>query len=284
MVSDFQTIKGFDGRPIFEKAIFEAPFRYKSNLVKENRACFFYMVDGAYRTWSKNTKIELEKKDGVVKRCGPYISELLRTAETDKCEAIAIYFYEDILQELYNESPDLFQESKSEHIIQKVSGNELIDQYISSLIFYFENPVLADDPLVTLKLKEIIMLLLKTDKYPSVLELITDLFNPRSASLKQVVENHLYADISIDELAHLCSMSLSSFKREFKKTFSASPARYIKTKKLEKAANLLTVSDQRITDIAYQCGFNNPDNFSTIFTRHFGISPKKYRLNQIKSS
>ncbi|MEM9327736.1 MAG: AraC family transcriptional regulator [Bacteroidota bacterium] len=241
-------------------------------------------MEGAYRTHSDSNQIELDKKDGVVKRCGTYISELLETSVSSKCEAIAVYFYEDILKEIYNEAPDLFNKRKSENIIQKVSGNELIDKYIESLIFYFENPVLADDPLVTLKLKEIIMLLLKTDKYPSVLELITDLFNPKSASLKQVVERHLHADLSMDELAHLCGMSLSSFKREFKKVFNETPARYIKAKKLERAAKLLSVSGQSVAEIAYECGFNNPDGFSTIFTQHFGLSPKKYRMNQIKSS
>ena len=128
------------------------------------------------------------------------------------------------------------------------------------------------------------MLLLKTDKYPSVLELMTDLFNPRIASLKQVVGSHFYADISIEELAHLCNMSLSSFKREFKKIYKETPARFIKSKKLEKAAELLRVSDHSVADVAYECGFNNPDGFSTIFTQHFGLSPKKFRLNQIKSS
>lgn len=284
MVQDVKSIKSLDGRPIFEKAIFEAPFRYKSNLVKENRACFFYMVEGAYRTHSDANKIELGKKDGVVKRCGSYISELLVTAESDTCEAIAIYFYEDLLKEIYNELPNLFEKSTSENIVQKVSGNALIDKYIESLLFYFDNPILVDEPLVTLKLKEIIMLLLKTDKYSSVLELMTDLFNPQSASLKQIVENHLYADISMDELAHLCSMSLSSFKRAFKKSYNETPARYIKSKRLEKAAKLLTISEQSVTSIAYECGFNNPDGFSTIFSQHFGISPKKYRLSQIKSS
>ena len=284
MVIEMKIIKGVDGRPFFEKAIFEAPFRYKSNLVNENRACFFYMVEGAYRTHSTSNKVELGKKDGVVKRCGSYISEFLETTESNKCEAIAVYFYEDILREIYNETPALFNEGTSDNIIQKVSGNQLIDQYIESLIFYFENPVLADDPIVKLKLKEFIILLLKTDKYSSVLELMSDLFNPISASIKQVVENHLYSDISIDEVAHLCNMSLSSFKRAFKKTFKESPARYIKTKKLEKAAQLLHVSDKSVANIAYECGFNNPDSFSTIFTQQFGVSPKKYQLTQIKSS
>ena len=220
----------------------------------------------------------------MVKRCGSYISELLGTVETNKCEDIAVYFYEDILKEIYNELPELFETSNSEAVIEKIPTNGLIDKYIESLLFYFENPLLADEPLMKLKLKEIIMLLLKTDKQISIMGLISDLFNPKSTSMKQVVESHWYSDISVDELAHLSNMSLSSFKREFKKSYNETPARFIKVKKLKKAANLLRVSDHSIADITYECMFNNPDSFSTIFTRYFKVSPKVYRLNQIKSS
>lgn len=284
MVVDVKSIKGFDGRDMFQKAIFQAPYRYKTNLVEQNRACFFYIVEGKYRTYTSNDTVQLDSKDGVVKRCGSYISQYLETADTNKCEAVAIYFYEDVLKEIYNESPAIFKGNTSKSIIQKKTSNQLIDKYFESLLFYFENPLLIDEALVTLKMKEIIMLLLKTDQHTSVLELITDLFNPEQTSFKNVVNSHLYSEITLDELAHLCCMSLSTFKREFKKVFNDSPARFIKTKKLEKAANILSVSDQSITSVAFECGFGNSTRFSIVFKEHFGVSPKNYQMNQNKKT
>jgi len=281
MLLDVKRIEGFGGRAIFEKAIFKAPFRFMSDMVKENRACFFYLMDGEYRSRSDTNSVTLQTKDGVVKRCGPYIAEFLGSADSETCEAIAIYFYEDVLREIYTETPALFEKNQSRNLLRKIASNDLVNEYIQSILFYFENPVVADEQLITLKLKELIILLLKTDKYQSVLELMTDLFRPHTASFKQVIESHLYSDIGIDELAHLCNMSLSTFKREFKKVFQDSPAKYIKQKKLEKSAKLLTISDQSITTIAIECGFSSAAYFSTAFRQHFKKTPKNYRLSQI---
>ncbi|WP_250347248.1 helix-turn-helix domain-containing protein [Flavobacterium anhuiense] len=72
-------------------------------------------------------------------------------------------------------------------------------------------------------------------------------------------------------------MSVSSFKREFAKIYHDTPANYIKMKKLEKAAELLQVSDQRITEIAFDCGFNDLANFTKSFTSKYHVSPTNYR-------
>ena len=90
-----------------------------------------------------------------------------------------------------------------------------------------------------------------------------DLFNPDEYSFKEIIQNNLYEDLSVDNLAMLTNLSTSSFKRKFKEVFDDSPAHYIKTKRLEKAADLLVVSNQRITDICYECGFSDIGHFST---------------------
>ncbi|WP_278021379.1 helix-turn-helix domain-containing protein [Flavobacterium ginsengisoli] len=72
-------------------------------------------------------------------------------------------------------------------------------------------------------------------------------------------------------------MSVSSFKREFAKIYNDTPANYIKVKKLEKATQLLQVSDQRITEIAFDCGFNDLANFTKSFTSKYNISPTNFR-------
>ncbi|WP_240613043.1 helix-turn-helix domain-containing protein [Chitinophaga parva] len=71
---------------------------------------------------------------------------------------------------------------------------------------------------------------------------------------------------------------MSSFKREFTKLYNDSPANYIKAKRLEKAAELLQASDNRITDIALDCGFNDLANFTKSFRDKYNVTPSNYRL------
>jgi len=87
----------------------------------------------------------------------------------------------------------------------------------------------------------------------------------------------LFNDLSLEDYALLCNLSLSTFKRTFKKTFGESPARYIKLKRLEEAANQLKVTNKRISDICFDCGFNEVGHFSKSFTALYNTSPSNYR-------
>lgn len=283
MIIDYYEIKAF-GKSIFQRGTIQAPFRATSALIKEqNSACFFYLVEGSYHSYAQDEKVALKAKEGVVKKCGNYILQYLETSKTKECEAVLIYFYPEILQEIYkNEVPEFLRQEEVKPAFKKVVSNELIDRYIESLLFYFENPALVDDTLAVLKLKELILLLLKTDKNSSLVELISDFFNPRVNSFKQIIESNLYHDLSVEELAYLAGLSLSSFKREFKKLYNDTPAHYIRNKKLEKAAQLLKNLETRVGDVAFECGFNDLANFSVIFQKKYGISPKNFQMSQIQ--
>jgi len=101
--------------------------------------------------------------------------------------------------------------------------------------------------------------------------------------MPNAVENNLYNNLSIEQLAYICNMSLSTFKREFKKTFADTPAHYIKSRRLQTAKNLLLTTTDSISEIAYSIGFEDISTFSAIFKEKFNLSPSKFRMNQIKN-
>ena len=161
-----------------------------------------------------------------------------------------------------------------------VESDILIKKYIEGLLFYFENPRLVNDELLILKFKEIILLLLNTKDAPGIFEIMHNLFSPKSFSFKEVVEAHIFSPVTIADLARLTHHSLASFKREFKRIYEDSPASYIKSRRLEKAARLLAVSDERISSIAHACQFRDTAHFSNSFKTKYKLSPSKYRLSQ----
>ena len=67
-----------------------------------------------------------------------------------------------------------------------------------------------------------------------------------------MIEANVFNNLSLDELALLHGVSLSSFKREFKKVYNQSPGRYFKSRKLERAAKLISSTNERIGEIAYK--------------------------------
>jgi AraC-like DNA-binding protein len=112
------------------------------------------------------------------------------------------------------------------------------------------------------------------------MEVISSLFSPKEHSFKEIIDAHVFSNLSVEELAQLASLSVSSFKREFSRIYGDSPAHYLKKKKLQRAEELLLVSELRISDIAFDCGFNEVAHFSKSFKEKHGVSPTTYRLSQ----
>ena len=112
------------------------------------------------------------------------------------------------------------------------------------------------------------MLLPQTDNAENIVTLFTHLFNPRQASLFEIVQAHLYSAISVDDLASLAGRSLSTFKRDFEIQFNDSPASFLKQKKLEKAFELIQLTELSISEICYQLIFKIPH----ILLKHLNIN------------
>lgn len=249
-----------------------------------NEACFLYILEGEYNSISEEEQLRIKTNESVLMKCGNYLSQMFSRSSPKRYEAVAVHFFPDILQKIYGHSLPgyLKQHNYTFHSnMVKVEASILIKKYVESLLFYFENPKLITEDLLILKLKEIILLLLQTANAPQVIEILTNLFSKRTFSLKEIVEAHLLSPITIPELAQLTNLSLSTFKREFKRIYRDSPGNYIRRKKIERASELLLVSDETITNIAYDCGFSDVAHFSKSFKMLKGISPSEYRLSLI---
>ncbi|WP_142784126.1 helix-turn-helix domain-containing protein [Changchengzhania lutea] len=272
----------FLGKAVFNKIIIRPPFELPGKMIQE--ACFIYVLEGQHIEISEDSHLSVTKGESVLKKCGNYLSRVNVTKKDVLNNIITIHFYPETLKAIYADKlPDFLKQSNKVVVpnMTKVKANGLLEKYFDSLLFYFENQELVDDEILKLKIKELILLLVKTQNDQTVFSILSNLFTPRIYNLKEIINAHIYTAISIDQLANLTFLSRSSFIREFKKEYNQNPAHYIKNKKLERAAELLTYSSEPISAIAYDCGFNNPAHFSRSFYSKYNASPSKYRLEQI---
>ena len=244
-----------------EKLIIKTPLRLGS--VFQDEACFTYLKEGEMSLTSPTDNLSIQAEESVLLRCGNYFSNAIQKHSAKTCEVYAVHLYPDILKELYkNEFPNFIKSDAHKPYIRKIEKQGVITHFIQSLDFYFENPNLVTDDLLKLKIKELILLLLQTDNAENIITLISHLFNPRQAGLFEVVEAHLYSSISIVDLARLTGRSLSTFKRDFETQFCDTPANYIKEKKLEKALELLQLTDLSVSEICFEVGFQDTSHFT----------------------
>jgi AraC-like DNA-binding protein len=93
-----------------------------------------------------------------------------------------------------------------------------------------------------------------------------------------VRQNMRDEEFSIDILAEQMNMSRSSFYRKIKALTDMTPVDYMKTQRLERAAQLLR-QGQRITEVADQVGFTSSSYFAKCFRAKFGVLPKDYVIS-----
>ena len=271
------------GKTVLRKVILEPPFTFTFPLT--DYACFLYMLRGDTSYQADDEKVVVPAKHSLLLHCLNFPTEIGNQAPGTQNELVIIHFHPQILEEIYNrEVPAVLQPSTrlmSNQSREVINNDFLIQKYVEGLLFYFENPTLLNEEILILKLKEIVLLLSQTSNAAAVQVILSQLFSPATYSFRQIIDANLYSSSSLDELARQTSMSVSSFKREFARVYDDTPASYIRNKKLERAAELLLASDKRISDIAFDCGFNDLANFSKNFTEKYHVSPSAYRLNGI---
>ena len=91
------------------------------------------------------------------------------------------------------------------------------------------------------------------------------------------IQLHYDKGIALSELVECSGYSESHFCHRFKAVTGYTPFAYLNRIRISKAAERLVVSDDKITEIAVDCGFDNISYFNRVFRREMGMSPSAYR-------
>ncbi|MEO1099967.1 MAG: AraC family transcriptional regulator, partial [Bacteroidota bacterium] len=91
------------------------------------------------------------------------------------------------------------------------------------------------------------------------------------------VRDNFQRQISLDEIADVVSMTEPAFCRYFKKLSGKTFTQFVNEYRLVHASKLLSERPDNITDICFECGFNNFSHFNKLFKAFTGKSPSRYR-------
>ncbi len=100
------------------------------------------------------------------------------------------------------------------------------------------------------------------------------IITPAIAYLKDNIYN---CNLKIETLHRLCGISNTYFRKIFQSKYGTSPQKYVLTKRLSHAKNLIASGDfDSISEVANQAGFSDALYFSRIFKKTYGVSPSQY--------
>ncbi len=93
------------------------------------------------------------------------------------------------------------------------------------------------------------------------------------------IQNNLYKPLNLEHLAKIACFSPYHFHRIFRGMVGETLAAYVRRLRLERAAQRLQYGQPRITDLAFEAGYENVESFSRAFRERFGVVPSEFKKN-----
>ena len=102
---------------------------------------------------------------------------------------------------------------------------------------------------------------------------------PAITRAKAFINEHYTEDLSLEQVAKSANMSSFYFCKMFKKYTGVNFTEYLSRVRVEKARNLLLNPNLRISEIAYEVGFQSLTHFNRVFKKVLGQSPTEFRAH-----
>lgn len=233
-----------------------------------------FLQVGKKQVYFADTSVDVNVKQSLILKKGNCIwTELLDKEAIYYCKLF--FFSENKILEFLNKHCSKKQQYK-EIPCFIIENDDYISSYLFSLSQIDINSTDLKNKLLSVKFEELLLYLM--NKYGLTFELfLNSLISEEYSSFKKTVESNLYSNLNLDEIAFLCNMSLSTFKRKFVKEYNENPGKWFTDKKLQKAKETLEERNLKPSDIYLQYGYNNLSNFSIAFKNKFGVNPNEIK-------
>jgi AraC family transcriptional regulator, exoenzyme S synthesis regulatory protein ExsA len=165
--------------------------------------------------------------------------------------------------------------------IMPVRVDPVMVAFYNSVIPYFNTSAKPNEDLLELKFRELLLNIVSNTANNELIRYFQGLGVTPAANLQTIMDDNCLYNLQLEDYARLCCRSLSSFKRDFQAAYNMTPHRWLMQKRLQHARQLLRSTDKAVSDIAFDCGFENNSHFSRIFKERYNISPLQYRKLQI---
>lgn len=193
--------------------------------------------------------------------------------EGGEFRSLSIYLDQETLRNFareYNYQAGVHEEGNA---ILDIKFDPLLKSYIDSLLPYEKAERPFNEALLSLKLKEAIMVLLQTN--PELKNVLFDFTEPGKIDLAAFMNKNFHFNVQISRFAYLTGRSIATFKRDFEKIFHMSPGRWLQQKRLQEAHYLIKNMGKAPSDVYLDLGFENLSHFSFAFKKLYGVAPSK---------
>jgi AraC-like DNA-binding protein len=246
-----------------------------------NQNVFSFLMEGSKSVYYSQKSARINNTEFLLLSSGNCLMSEKIASANGPYKSVLLFFDNSELVNFFMKHPDIFDtniksKSQEEPFVVFQSDN-FLQNFITSLSLMLATNKPISKAMRVLKLEE--LMLYMCDKYrDKIMGLRTSVLdNQEDIIIRKAVEANIGNYIMTEELAFLCNMSLSTFKRKFSKLYNTSPNKWFLQKRMELAAALLRNSNEKPSDIYHKVGYENHSSFTHSFKQTFGLTPSEYQ-------
>jgi AraC-like DNA-binding protein len=191
--------------------------------------------------------------------------------EKDKVEKVIFVFDEPFLKTFQEKHKITATKSKLAEPFFRLPDNELIPNFIHSLLPYYDAEGKMNNAFFDVKREELLLILLQLQ--PELSDVFFDYGIPAKIDLEEFMNRNYRFSVSMRRLAYMTGRSISAFKRDFKEIFNDTPNHWLVQKRLQEAHFLMEKQAKKPSEIYFDLGFKDLSHFSFAFKKQFGLAP-----------
>ncbi len=236
---------------------------------------FSFLMDGNKEVFADKTSIAIENSSFLLMKSGNCLMTEKLSNTITNYRSILLFFSDESVLKFINKYKITKPKHEKKHSIYAFKYDDFLKTFVDGLIKISQLKPDLQETLLELKFEELMLYLKEAKGNDFLFSLITTVDSQHEHFI-DIVHSNTLNKLSLKELSFLANMSVSTFKREFKKQFEASPSKWFQDKRLEHAAYLLRQQAKRPSDIFEDVGYESLSNFIQAFKAKFGVTPKQY--------
>lgn len=201
-----------------------------------------------------------------------------KLSDTRNYSSVLLFFSNEILLKFIQKIQFNKTEKTEYKSVYSFGYDDFIQRFVSSLQDISKLSKGIQSKLLDVKFEEIMLYIIEIYGTDFLNALLTN-SDTISQKFTRTVESNQFNKLTLKELAFLCNMSISTFKREFEKHYSESPMKWFQNKRLEHAYYLLNQAQKSSSEIYFEMGYDNLSSFVQAYKSKYGITPKQNHKN-----
>lgn len=240
-----------------------------------NQNIISFLIEGTKEVIFDNEALSITPSKFIVMRSGNCLMTEKRISETSLYKSVFLFFSNEMLYNFIRKMESERSESIEPKSVYAFDYDDFLKRFVDSLSDISGLSKTVQSKLLEVKFEEIMLYL--ADKYGTdFLYSLTTNRDDAAQKFIRTIENSHLSKLTLKELAFLCNMSVSTFKREFEKYYSKSPIKWFQNKRLEHAHYLLS-QEKSPSEVYFEAGYENLSSFSQAYKIKYGVTPKHHK-------